>query len=159
MTKEELIKRIEKVFETVPYPGDQEITIHPLGLEEELEDYFRGKTWKGHPAEKLRDHQDALGLFTPAGYHYFLPAFLIATLEGENDLGWHIGFGLERGNERSTIKGKTKEELFTERIRLFSEEQVHTLIEFFRCLQETDIESMVDYERVIENLSAFLNGK
>ena len=105
-------EKINAVFSVVPYPGDYNITIHPLGLDEEIEEYFRGTIWKGHPAEKLRYHKDALGLFSPEGYHYFLPAFLILTLQDNDDVGWFIGFSLERGEKESTIKDKTQEQFF-----------------------------------------------
>ena len=156
--KTRLIERIKTAFSTVPYPGDQNITIHPLGLDIEIEEYFRGKTWQGLSEEKLRYHlTDALGIFSPEGYHYFLPAFLIFALDGNDDAGWYIGFSLERGEKGSTIKGKTQEQLFLERIRLFSKDQLGTIADFFQYLIEEeycDDEIQKRYQNVIANLKS-----
>lgn len=159
MTKEELTARINQVFINVQYPGDHNITIHPLGLDECIEDYFRGKAWQECTIGGLRLHvMDALGLFTPQGYHYYLPAFLIATLGSEHDFGWYIGYSLERGDQSSTIKNKTKEQLFLERMQLFSKEQLETLIDFFQYLIKQPYETAADdYETVIINILDYLD--
>lgn len=159
--KDIVLEKINRAFSNVPYPGDDNITIHPIGLDQEIEDYFRGKSWKGHPAEQLRyHHTDALGLFSPEGYHYYLPAFLTAVLQGEYDIGWYIGFSLERGSENSTIKGKTKEQFFIERMKLFSKEQCVVLLEFFGYLIESnqDPENNDNYKTVAANITEFCNA-
>jgi hypothetical protein len=156
MTKDELIDRIHQVFQSVSYPGDHAITVHPLGLDENIEPYFRGTTWQGHSIEKLRFHLDAIGVFTPEGYHYFLPAFMLAALQDQEDIGWHIGFSLERGSGRSSIQQKTKEEFFIERMRLFSKEQIEVLKDFFNYLLAEDDDRTHDYHMVILNLSEII---
>jgi hypothetical protein len=44
-------------------------------------EYFKGKLWTGHTAAELRKQHVALSLFTPEAFHYFLPAFMLVSLE------------------------------------------------------------------------------
>ena len=73
--------RIEHAFEGVPYPGDDNITAHLCPECREITEYFRGKGWRDHRVSDLRYHAAALSLFTPAAYHYYLPAFILADIE------------------------------------------------------------------------------
>lgn len=48
---------------------------------DDLAKYFTGKSWRGHSAKQLREHASALSFFTPEGFRYFLPAFMLAELD------------------------------------------------------------------------------
>ena len=76
---------IETAFANVSYPGDDNLTTsyNPLSSndDEGVADYFRKTSWHGHSVQNLRYHSCALSFFTPAAFHYYLPAFLIADLE------------------------------------------------------------------------------
>ena len=78
-----LKETIKAAFAGVPYPGDNNITRCPYHCKpcQEISDYFKQKGWEGHSVEDLRDHHTALSLFTPEAFHYFLPAFMLASLE------------------------------------------------------------------------------
>ena len=80
-----LTEKIEAAFADVLYPGDDNLTsnYNPLSAndDEGVADYFRQTSWRGHPVQELRYHSCALSFFTPAAFHYYLPAFLIADLE------------------------------------------------------------------------------
>ncbi|MDB6064002.1 MAG: hypothetical protein JWR26_210 [Pedosphaera sp.] len=43
--------------------------------------FFKGKTSTGYVAEELRNHHVALTLFTPEAFHYFLPAFMLLSMD------------------------------------------------------------------------------
>ena len=72
---------IESAFAAVPYPGDDCIIAGSSEEGDELKTYFLRRSWRGHSAQQLRYHDSALGLFTEDALLYFLPAFLIASIE------------------------------------------------------------------------------
>jgi len=78
MTTRELI---ETAFADVPYPGDDNIADHQDCLEcDEVRAFFRGKSWRDLKFPELRDYSQSLPLFTPQAFHYFLPGYLLATM-------------------------------------------------------------------------------
>ncbi len=78
-----LKQTIEAAFANVPYPGDGNITHCPYNCSEcrRIAIYFKGKSWTGNTLEELRLQHVALSLFTPEAFHYFLPAFMLVSLE------------------------------------------------------------------------------
>ncbi|EEF63272.1 DUF6714 family protein [Pedosphaera parvula] len=78
-----LKQSIEEAFADVTYPGDNNITRCPYNCREcrRIAEYFRGKQWTGYPVEELRNNNAALSLFTPQAFHYFLPAFMLASID------------------------------------------------------------------------------
>jgi len=129
MTLKETIKT---AFADVPYPGDRNITRCPYHCKpcEEISDYFKGKGWEGHSVEDLRDHHTALSLFTPEAFHYFLPAFMLASVESYDNMDilpdsirFHFEFSLEHRDH------------FLVRLTKFSEEQRKVIIEFLRFME------------------------
>jgi hypothetical protein len=78
-----LKQAIEAAFANVTYPGDNNITHCPYGCSEcrRVAEYFKGRTWTEHDLAELRAHHVALTLFTPEAFHYFLPAFMLASMD------------------------------------------------------------------------------
>jgi hypothetical protein len=74
---------IEEAFAEVPYPGDNNITRCPYHCSEcrRIAEYFKGKQWTGYEIEELRNNNVALSLFTPEAFQYFLPAFMLASVD------------------------------------------------------------------------------
>src|SRR5215208_1868092 len=82
-----LVERIKQVFADVPYPGDDNIISTPehVAVCDEcsgLRDALVGRRWP-----ELVDDDDASGyvshamsFFSPAGWHYYLPAYLIQRI-------------------------------------------------------------------------------
>ena len=73
---------IEEAFASVPYPGDGNITRCPYNCSEctRVALYFKGKTQASHKEEDLRANHVALSLLTPEAFQYFLPAFMLMSL-------------------------------------------------------------------------------
>jgi hypothetical protein len=78
-----LKQTIEEAFASVVYPGDNNITHCPYNCTEcqRVAAYFKGKLWTGHSTEELRTQHVALTLFTPEAFQYFLPAFMLVSLD------------------------------------------------------------------------------
>jgi hypothetical protein len=78
-----LKQTIEAAFADVTYPGDDKITHCPYNCTEcrRVAAFFKGRTWSGNTVEELRAHHVALTLFTPESFQYFLPAFMLASMD------------------------------------------------------------------------------
>ena len=82
-----LVERVKQVFADVPYPGDDSIIGTPehvkiCGECSGLRDGLAGRTW-----QEVADDDDphsplfhAMNFFNPAGFQYYLPAFLLQSV-------------------------------------------------------------------------------
>lgn len=83
--KDEILHKIRVAFGNNVYPGDAFLQ----GSTEGCEPYdevtpFRGRTgWQGLEPDFLDTHAGALSFFSEAGLRFFLPAFLIADIQGQ----------------------------------------------------------------------------
>jgi len=79
---EQVQRQIEEAYALVPYPGDEGIAYSRDAWEcPELEADFRGRHWRSVPRETLRARSAYLSLFSTLGLHFYLPAYLLASLE------------------------------------------------------------------------------
>ncbi len=65
-------------------PGDANITRCPYHCSEcaRIAKFFKGRSSGGLTVEELCAQHVALSLFTPDAFHYYLPAFMLASLDG-----------------------------------------------------------------------------
>ena len=98
----ELIDQIRTAFSATPYPGDQQLC--GSSQDDEPAEYaleFRGLDWRTLHPDLLELNYAALSFFTPEGFRYFLPAFLIhdLTVAGASaDPVFHLTYGLCEGD-------------------------------------------------------------
>jgi hypothetical protein len=132
---------IESAFADVPYPGDNNITRCPYRCRpcQEVAEFFKGKTWRGNSVEDLRDHHIALSLFTPEAFQYFLPAFMLASLESNDQINLlpdairvHFEFNIDHRDH------------FLIRLNRFSEPQRNVIIQFLRHMESKGAGSAED---------------
>ncbi|MEP6662647.1 MAG: DUF6714 family protein [Verrucomicrobiota bacterium] len=136
-----LNESIQAAFDAVPYPGDHNI-IHcsyNCRLCQEVVEYFKGKGQSDHSIEELRDHHIALSLFTPAAFQYFLPAFMLASLESydqihllPDSIRFHFDFNLEHRDH------------FLVQMEKLTTAQRKTIIEFLRFMESKGAGSSED---------------
>lgn len=102
MTKDQLIELIREAFSGTDHPGDGFL----LGSREgghsfEAVEPFRGFTkWSAVDAATLDQHYDALSFLSEGGFRFFLPAYLVADLNGQlqtADPVFHLAGGLRDG--------------------------------------------------------------
>ena len=74
-----LISEIKVAFSTVKRPKEDLFISHEQ--EEGEREYFFEKKWQDCKANELSYHSSALFLFTPEAHTYFLPAFMIQSIE------------------------------------------------------------------------------
>jgi hypothetical protein len=97
MTATEVIRLIEDAWREVPYPGDDKIVPPDSHEFDDIENYFRGTTWRDHSPVDLRCHSAAFSFFTPEAFHYWLPAYMIAEItcpEEADVIGEYIAWAL-----------------------------------------------------------------
>jgi hypothetical protein len=77
----ELAAEIEGAFESLSYPGDDDLIGAPTHWEApEVLEAFRGKHWKDVPLSVLFTHRLSLPLFSDEAFRFYLPAYLVAAL-------------------------------------------------------------------------------
>lgn len=110
-------------------PPRSAITDHVCDECEEITEFFRGKPWTDFDdVTALRYHSDALFLFAPAAYHYYLPAFIRATLRDEKaaDLIPDVIFSTIRVEFGNSSRG---------RLELFSLAQRKLIAQFLNTIE------------------------
>ncbi|RGI73718.1 DUF6714 family protein [Bacteroides uniformis] len=81
MDKKLLIEEIKAAFTKVEYPKQITYDISGNHLEcLEVENMFRNKEWRSLPDNFMFEERSALFFFSPEGFHYYLPAFMIFSL-------------------------------------------------------------------------------
>lgn len=81
----DIAREVEDAFATVTYPGDDNLVSNPNYYEcSEVIDAFRGKHWRDISLGALFDHRDKAGLFSPEGFRFYLPCYLVAGLIHNN---------------------------------------------------------------------------
>lgn len=85
-----LVREIEGAFANVEYPGDEKLVYDTSGkhLEcVEVADALRGKNWRELSVEELRYSPSNLHFMTPEAVHYYLPAYLRASMLSYDEAG------------------------------------------------------------------------
>ncbi|MEE8170924.1 MAG: DUF6714 family protein [Phycisphaerae bacterium] len=84
---------IEQAFRHNPYPGDDRLMFETSSehLEcRQIEQAFRTRHWRDVPFSLLLYQREALCFFSPEGFRYYLPAYMLACIKhpgpGEADL-------------------------------------------------------------------------
>lgn len=78
-----LVREIDEAFADVEYPGDEKLVYDSSGkhLEcAEVADALRGRNWRKLSAGELRYSPSNLHFMTPEAVHYYLPAYLRASV-------------------------------------------------------------------------------
>src|SRR4051812_8361468 len=77
-------RKLFEGFSLTPYPGDEQlVTVRddPDPERQEVETAFKGKDWKDVSVGMVRDYKDALPLFTPVAFRYYLPAYMTGCVD------------------------------------------------------------------------------
>lgn len=83
--KQKVIEKIHRAFDGSEFPGERFLQGSYEGSEpyEEVGPFEEKKDWKAIDAAFLDAHAGALSFFSEGGLRYFLPAYLIADINGE----------------------------------------------------------------------------
>lgn len=148
-----LKQTIETAFADVPYPGDNNITRCPYNCSEcrRIALHFKGKPARGYTTEELKDYHVALSLFTPEAFHFFLPAFMLASMdkyEKGDVIPDSIRFHFEYSQE---MQGH-----FAVRMSKFTTAQRHTIIDYLVLMERKGAGSSEHAIGMLSEESAFV---
>jgi len=144
MDAAEVIRSIEAAWHGVSYPGDDKIFTPDSYDDEDITNYFRGTTWRGHSPAKLRAHSSAFTFFTPEAFHYWLPAFLIAAIQSPEQADVVVDY----------IPWSVSDEDAPRRWPLFSQAQRQAVADYFRLQIETYADGVDDERKALSILES-----
>jgi len=132
---------LEKAFANRPYPGDDRIAVkddrYPDYEGHQIAAFFKGKDWRQVTLEWLLhgnqvDSHAALTFMTPEGFRYYLPAFLLMSLEPYSEVDDSVMFNLTAPDPNDTERLNW----FHSRIDGLSADERAAVIFTLRCLAE-----------------------
>lgn len=158
-----VVQQIRDAFGGNEYPGDAYLQGSFEGCEPEEEvGPFRGRTdWTAVPAAELDAHHGALSFFSEAGLRFFLPAFLIADVEGSLEFADPV-FHLTHGFHDSSVEVPTADGAVVQaiggsvllnprrygamtfrdharyRLSIFTREEARAIVAYLRYKRESD---------------------
>jgi hypothetical protein len=114
---ESILRAIHEAFGKNEYPGDPFLQGSFEGCEPFDEvGPFKGRTdWRTLEPEFLDGHAVALNFFSEAGFRFFLPAYLVADLQGKLRTADPV-FHLTHGFSDSSVEIPMKTRVFTRRL-------------------------------------------
>ena len=168
---EVLKQEIREAFLHCPYPGDSRLRESYEGEEPNLlEAEFKGKTdWRELDAKFVDQAPDgyasALSFFSAEAFRFYLPAYLIAEIDGlleRSDPAFHLCHGLDNESKAELINPlrygtQTWFDYKTRRFAEFSEIQATAIANFLRFKRDTSLEFEV--ARINEALQNYWNAR
>ncbi|GEM_PF-3638572 len=127
-----LIEQIKEAFENVEYPGD-------MNLVENIQDFeshkmfqvLKGKDWRDITDDIAGDWRMSLPLLTNMGFHYFLPAFMLASLgEDKYEVGTFLVYRLEPPTDKSELAE------FHTRMGEFNKSQASAIYKYLKSIAD-----------------------
>ena len=141
-----MIQEIRDAFGDMPYPGTEYITNDLEGNDLERkqirEEFSRYENWLDVPRELLLQERDALPLFEPQGFRFYLPAYMLFALEdyeGADMIPESIVHSLTLPDA-----GTEFYEFVQERLVLFGEGQRKAILNFLEYLELSHAEDFTD---------------
>jgi len=109
--KDQVARVVREAFATTPYPGDPFLMGSSDGCEPEEEvGPFRGRLDRDAIEPGFLDgHYCALGFFSEGAFRYFLPAYLLADLDGRlltADPVFHLAWGFTDQSTEIEVDGR-----------------------------------------------------
>lgn len=134
---EKLKQRILTAFDDVPYP---EGLIAPHECDEcyEIRKTFAGSDWKTIDPKVLEENFGIISLFSSQAFHYFLPAYLIYSLnrfsEKDNTTLEFTVYAITPGKEAV----ENRFDYWRERFEEFNSEQMSCIYEFLDFVRQDE---------------------
>lgn len=149
---DEVKARIRRAFANVEYPGDWCLRDSNEGEEPyRVEEAFKGKTdWTALDADFIDRAPDgfgtALSFFSDEAFHFYLPAYLIADIDGKlnrHDPAFHLTHGLDDKSRDEKINPRrygerTWFDFARYKFAMFSPDEAGAIVEYLRFRRDTD---------------------
>lgn len=139
-----LRRSITEAFMDVQHPKGN-LAPHDCAECQDLRKTFANKNWKNIDRKIIEKNYDQLPLFSAEAFHYFLPSYLIYSLENFNN-NFVLEFTIYALNpSKKDLKGSF--EYWKERFQYFSIEQMETIYQFLAIIDENQ-DYLNRYERI-----------
>lgn len=132
-----IIQELKTAFGDMPYPGAECIVndwgVNDLERKRIREEFSGYENWLDVPRELLLQERDALPLFEPQGFRFYLPAYMLFTIEdydGADMIPESIVHSLTLPDAGTELY-----EFVRERLVLFSEKQRKAVLHFLEYLE------------------------
>jgi hypothetical protein len=161
--------QIQKAFSAVEFPGDWCLISSREGNEPFLlEREFKGEdNWRNLDASFIDQAPDgfgtALSFFSDEAFHFYLPAYLLADLDGrlkQADPVFHLTHGLDRASRDEKINPRRYgERTWFEHARykfaMFNEQERAAIVEYLKYKREADALTELEKTRIEEALGSY----
>ncbi len=178
ITPQVVIEEIRRAFGDTPYPGDAFLAAPwEGGSLEEIAGLVGQRDWQAIEAATLDAHYDAPNLLSEAGFRFFLPAYLVADLEGKlktADPVFHLTHGFHDGSVETGAGGRvfvrrfgasvlvnprrygaiTFADVARRRLAVFTREEAAAIVAYLSWRRETDRDA-IDCPAIDAALKAF----
>ena len=162
--------KIRRAFANVEYPGDWCLRGSNEGEEPYLlEKEFTGKTdWTTLDVVFIDRAPDgfgsALSFFSDEAFHFYLPAYLIADIDGklnQHDPAFHLTHGLDDESRSKRINPRrygerTWFEFARYKFAMFSCEEAAAIVEYLKFRRDTD---EISRKRIDQALTNYWNAR
>lgn len=128
-------------FADIPYPGDENIVVDQNVFDPECTEIvsaFTGMKWQDVSVEMVLQFKEALPLFTPAAFSFYLPAYMVACVDAYYDVDVALDsvlFNLTPPVSRSGWQW----DFFQARVKGFSGPQVDATRSFLTLMNEYEL--------------------
>jgi hypothetical protein len=143
-----VIAEIRRAFGETPHPGDRFLQGSFDGSEpQEVAEAFSGfETWAEVPVQTLDGQYTALGFLAEGGLRFFLPAYLVADLEGHlrtADPVFHLTHGLAEDSRSAFVNPRrygamTWFEYARMRLSVFAREEAAAIVGYLEYRRGVD---------------------
>jgi hypothetical protein len=160
MTSDEVKDIIRRAFAGATYPGDGALVRSQGEEPNAVIDLFRGKTdWRALTADFVdlagAASPSALSFFSPAAFRFYLPAYLIADLDGAlryTEPVFFLYWGLDNTTRDLRATTQTWWEVQQAHFAPFTNEEAAAIVEYLRCKAESRTTSEHDQRAIADAL-------
>jgi len=141
MTRDDIKTLIRGAFTDTRYPGDDALVRSHGHQADQVAELFRGKTdWRALTPEFLdrgaAASPSALSYLSDAAFQFYLPAYLLADLDGAlsfTEPAFFLYYGLDDATRDLRMNTTTWWEVQRLHFAPFSNEQAGAIVEYLRC--------------------------
>lgn len=126
-----LRKEILEVFPKISPPSTDCITTDTLGDSILIQQSLGGVNWWKYTSHLIDENHDKLPLLTSAAFHYYLPAFLLHSLEFFDSDSRTLCFTLY---SLSPTKTPSDDTWYVDRVNQFTNDEINLIQKFLRFI-------------------------
>lgn len=128
-------------FADTPYPGDGNIVVDQSVFDPESTEVvsaFAGMRWEDISVEMVRRFKEALPLFTPVAFRFYLPAYMVACVDASYDVDVALDSVLFNLTPRMP-QSEWQRDFFQARVEGFFRPQVDAIRSFLALMKQYEL--------------------